>query len=526
MDQALGRPLKGKAPWVVFRIFCGYRLFIALLSLSLPGIWEASLSHFESRAFHDMLVLYAVLLCLGFAPPFFWKKRFYVQLTAHILLDVCVLHVFMVLLGGIKSGLGLLMLVSVAGASLMATGRLALLFAAMASIFLLTTQSFLLYNQPSADVSASLMEASILGMGFFLAAGLACAIGLRLSRSEQEASRRKVERDNQIAISQRVMEGIADGLIVAAPSGEVLESNSKAREFLGDPLSPGTPLFPINAELAEGHKAWLAERPGGEARRRLDFNHGNRAFCAHFSETQSSDGASLILVEDKEQLLRTAQQMKLAALGRLTASVAHEIRNPLAAIRNANELLAESLQEGTDARLCAIIHDNAERIARTIEDILSLGRTRAEPSSRIELAPWLANFRREFLEVRLADPERFVLEAPEGTTISFDPEQLRRILGNLVDNALRHASPNPGALLIRVDTKGAGEALRVQVHVIDDGPGIAPEIAQQVFEPFFTTNARGTGLGLFIARELAEANGARLMLAPGAGGHFVLSAKP
>jgi two-component system sensor histidine kinase PilS (NtrC family) len=346
-------------------------------------------------------------------------------------------------------------------------------------------------------------------------------LSLRFARTEREARQRQIERDNQIAISQRVMERIADGLIVATPDGAVLESNLRAREFLGDALTPGTWLALLNPELAEAYQTWRAA-PHAQDRLQVAFRHGNHAFSAHFSETLSADGASLILFEDSEQLLRTAQQMKLAALGRLTASIAHEIRNPLSAIRHAVELLSESIQEGTEARLCSIVHDNAERIGNTVGDILSLGRAQTEPLSRIDLKAWLENFRREFLETHPGDPARFALIVNEGATLLFDPEQLRRILWNLVDNALRHASAQPGALYISVEEDGP----RTAIHVVDDGPGIAPEIAQQVFEPFFTTNARGTGLGVFIARELAEANDAQLALRPGLGGHFILSGKP
>jgi two-component system sensor histidine kinase PilS (NtrC family) len=234
-------------------------------------------------------------------------------------------------------------------------------------------------------------------------------------------------------------------------------------------------------------------------------------------------GHSLIYLEDMERVQAQAQQMKLAALGRLTANMAHEIRNPLAAISHAAELLAEEDRDPLHQRLGRIIHDNTQRLNRLVTEVLELGRRdRAQPET-LRWSVFLAGF---LDELALHDPSsaRRVFVGTEDVELQFDRGHLYRVLWNLLANALRHASAADGA--VQLEVRAAPTDGKVELRVIDDGPGVDDVSRGQVFEPFFTTHGAGTGLGLYIARELCEASGASLeLLDTGPGAHFRIRAE-
>ncbi len=215
--------------------------------------------------------------------------------------------------------------------------------------------------------------------------------------------------------------------------------------------------------------------------------------------------------------------MKLAALGRLTANMAHEIRNPLAAISHAAELLAEEDVDPLRQRLARIIHDNTRRLNRLVTEVLELGRRdRAQPET-LRWQVFLSGFMEE-LALHDESAGKRVRVGGLDVELRFDRGHLYRILWNLMGNALRHASSADGA--VRLEAKPATTPSRVELHVVDDGPGVDEAQRNQVFEPFFTTHGAGTGLGLYIARELCEASGARLeLLDEGPGAHFRITAE-
>jgi two-component system sensor histidine kinase PilS (NtrC family) len=224
----------------------------------------------------------------------------------------------------------------------------------------------------------------------------------------------------------------------------------------------------------------------------------------------------LILLEDSEQATERLQQIKLAALGRLTAGIAHEIRNPLAAISHAAQLLQESTNaNASDRRLAQIVHDNVKRANRIITDVLDLARRDRVKPERLTLAPWLEHFTQEFAHnTDRRPPEWRQRVEPGSLTVSFDPHQLRQVLWNLCTNACQHGvqpGESPRVELRALLESGRG---RPFLEVRDAGPGIPEENIAKLFEPFFTTRAQGTGLGLYLARELCEANRAQLQYLP------------
>jgi two-component system sensor histidine kinase PilS (NtrC family) len=226
------------------------------------------------------------------------------------------------------------------------------------------------------------------------------------------------------------------------------------------------------------------------------------------------------------RLQKQARQLKLAALGRLTASIAHEIRNPLSAIKHAGELLREESADPANDRLLHIVLDNTQRVERIVSDVLELGRRDRIHREFIDLGKLLPLFIEEFALKENVPAGVVQIEISGCAVIVFDRSHLHQVLWNLVGNAWRYSKQAMGSVRLRVRDGERDDEHRVDLHVIDDGDGVDEAHREQIFEPFFTTHARGTGLGLYIARELCEANGAHLeLLSNQAGADFCISGR-
>jgi two-component system sensor histidine kinase PilS (NtrC family) len=216
---------------------------------------------------------------------------------------------------------------------------------------------------------------------------------------------------------------------------------------------------------------------------------------------------TVIFLQDVSQIENQAQQLKLASMGRLTASIAHEVRNPLSAISYAASLLAEEVHDPAQSRLLSIIGENVTRLNRMIEDILKLSRKAQSPGTPLELASTLAEIVAEFVETSGIERALIRVDNSAPHQVFFDPMHLREVVVNLLSNALRYASGNPGSICLRLVVDPLD---RLELHVQDDGPAITPKVRAHLFEPFYTTSHKGTGLGLYMARELCMNNGAML----------------
>ncbi|MDB5962618.1 MAG: two-component sensor histidine kinase, partial [Massilia sp.] len=227
---------------------------------------------------------------------------------------------------------------------------------------------------------------------------------------------------------------------------------------------------------------------------------------ARVQTAADADQRFVIFLQDVTAIENQAQQLKLASMGRLTASIAHEVRNPLSAIGHATSLLAEDLADPGHARLLKIVGDNVARVNRMIEDILQLSRKVQPHTEPHALGPFLADIGAEFGETH-GLPAGLIELAAGSAAVRFDPLHLREVVVNLLTNAIRYASGTAGSIRLFVVDDVPG---RLELHVQDDGPGITPEVRAHLFEPFYTTSSKGTGLGLYLARELCLNNGAML----------------
>jgi two-component system sensor histidine kinase PilS (NtrC family) len=403
--------------------------------------------------------------------------------------------------GGGKSGLSVMLLVVLAGAGLVGQGRLTLFFAALATFAVLFEQGTRVVEF-GAD-PADFVQTGFLCIGFFAMAISARLLARRVIANEELARQRGIDLANQLSVSERVIRDMQDGFMVVANDEQVRQWNPQAEALLGVRAPARPDLASFSVALAEQYRVFRGNRTEQVAALRVPGSGALlRARFVHAGES----GDVLIYIEDMGRIQQQAQQIKLAALGRLTANIAHEIRNPLSAISHAAELLREERRAEDQDRLSRIINDNAHRLERLVRDVLELGRRDRTAQEPIRLAGFLESFLEELSLHERKARSTFSLAAGAEAVLLFDRAHLNQVLWNLLSNALRYCSGKPAA--VRIEARGSAASERVELHIIDDGGGIDEETRGKIFEPFFTTHGRGTGLGLYIARELCEANDA------------------
>ncbi|MEW6313957.1 MAG: ATP-binding protein [Pseudomonadota bacterium] len=502
--------------WRSMAYFGAYRAGLAALLLGVVWLFGGSLV-FGS---HNLkLFVYGSLAYLAFAVLCLFlirarMPRFNLQLTAQVVGDV----VFLVLLtyasGGMESGLGLLLLAMLAAASLVSRGGLAWFYAALASIAVLGEQSYEVLKLGANP--AQYTQAGMLSLGYFAIAWLARTLAHYTRASEQLAAQRGIDLANLAQVNQLVIQDMQDGVLVVDERGVIRQRNAQAETMLGAPVAREPKLDEYSPGLAGQWQRWRLGDDSGSVT--LNGTQANQTLAARFVPVgQSRDSGAVIFLEDWSRVQSQAQQMKLAALGRLTANIAHEIRNPLSAIHHAAELLQEEKGVGeTQTRLAQIIRDNAQRLDRMVQEVLKLNRRDRAHQEALHLDSFLRGFVEQFCQVEKIEPGTFRLQIDPGLMASFDRSHLNQVMWNLCRNAYRYCRRGEGSIVLYAGSAGVPGV--VNLDVSDDGPGVEDEAVAHLFEPFFTTVTSGTGLGLYIARELCEANRASLDYAGGSGG--------
>ncbi|MBI1396607.1 MAG: PAS domain-containing protein [Betaproteobacteria bacterium] len=495
--------------WRSLLYFSGYRLAVATVLLIATAILGQSLlfGSWNRPLFVSGCVAYVVFAAVGFGTIAARRPSFPAQLVIQVSGDVLFIVLLLHASGGISSGLGLLLLANLAAAGIISRGRLTLFFASLASVAVLLEHTYeVLFFYGSYTMY---LQAGLLSIGYFATAWLAHALAKRATASERLAAQREVDLASMSQVSQLVMQDMQDGVIVVDAKGVIRQMNARAEELLGPaPKVRDLYLKEYNSGLASRLARWRENPEAGFDPLRTILTQ--KVTAARFVPVgmRHSQGV-VIFIEDLTRIQMQAQQMKLVSLGRLTANIAHEIRNPLSAINHATELLQEEQAENeTQRRLLQIIHDNAKRLDRMVQDVLRLNRRDRAVRETFSLGDFLRNFSSQFCEIEKISPEIIRVELSVGANVSFDRSHLNQVMWNLCRNALRYCRRETGS--VRVVVRAGTAPGTVELSVIDDGPGIAEPLRAHLFEPFFTTASAGTGLGLYIAREVCDANGASL----------------
>lgn len=486
--------------WRPLYYFNLYRLALAALFVFLAGVFGVGAHNWH--LFYVGSATYALVAVLSSVLVWLRWPRFTLQLAWMVGGDIVGLSLLSYASGGIESSIGLLLLVSLAAAGIISRGKITLFFASLASIAALLQHSFaVLYDDA---MVAQYVQVGLLCISYFAVAWLAHTLAKYAVDSQNLAQRRSLDLASLAEANRMVMRDMQDGVLVVDEQGLIMQMNSAAERLLRKSGSSGAILSETFPALFGQYALW--KQTGATSRDAFQLAGGGQVRLRFIPVERDTAHGVVIFLEDMQRAQAEAQQIKLAALGRLTANIAHEVRNPLSAISYAAELLGEEQADAKQQRLVQIVLDNTQRINQIVQDVMQLNRRdRAQPEV-FELDAMLGTFAEELGLAERLDPGVLALQVEPGAKVRFDRGHLRQVLWNLCRNALRHGRKQPGSLVLAMKMDEGRWVLDVQ----DDGPGISAEHQSKLFEPFFTTAADGTGLGLYIAKELCEANGARL----------------
>jgi two-component system sensor histidine kinase PilS (NtrC family) len=440
-----------------------------------------------------------------------------------IVIDILFIIMMMYAAGGIQSGLGLLLIITIVTASLFSNGRLALFYAAVATIGLLLEQSYRIIKWELAV--SSYTQSVMLSLSCFATAWLAYSLAKRVLQSEALASSRGVDLENLAQVNELITQEMQDGVIVVDQNLNIRHHNLQAKILLSLEKNDSKELsLKDNAPIiANIFSDWVNENSNNKD---LIISVNNRELNLRIEPInhQNRKLGAVIFIQDWSKIQAAAQQTKLAALGRLTASIAHEIRNPLSAISHANQLLQEEENlTKANVRILQIIEDNTQRINQIIKDVLELNRRDRTQQETIVLNQFIVDFHTQFCAIEKIPSTHFSLHLyPQQHSITFDRRHLTQILWNLCKNGWEHSRKVEGSL--KLNCVHGNDNL--QLEIIDDGAGVAEQDRSKLFEPFYTTKTSGNGLGLYISRELTEANNSQLVYQPlERGSAFILQLK-
>ena len=467
------------------------------------------------------LARFAVLTYLLLAPLLWLAGR---KATRHkdlivrvgLLIDILVAGVMVLVSEGVDSGIATLMVIAVACAALLFPLRWALLYAALASVVavIATVPTDISTFEPLQWAEAA----------FFIATYVSVALLSQILRQQSAAARSlAVEQESGLArmaeLNAHVIRRMRTGVIAVDRDNHLMLHNQAAVQLLGQPLEDGISLHQASPLLSDKLRVWR-EQGAGQPEPLILSPEGAPVRTRFVRLTSGADDVTLAFLDDTALVSREAESLTLASLGRLAASIAHEIRNPLASISYASQLLDESETiDLADERMVEIIRDQCRRLNGIVDNVLHLARRERSQPEMIDLTRWVADHcERALRDQPLVGGDDLVVKVSrEPLPVLADPSQLDQVLGNLLQNALRYGRlpGQPARVVVSVNRDARGMP---QLEVIDRGPGVPQKLIERVFEPFFTTNESGTGLGLYLARQLCEANDARLTYSPVAGG--------
>lgn len=489
-----------------------YRLMLGCLLLTLVLIFgkDMVLGQRDLALFYKVNIAYIALTFLTLPLVRLQRPAFNTQLGIQIGTDIVCIVVLSYASGGVSSNLAELLLVSIAAAGLICRGRITLFFAALASIGVLLEHSYsvLVLEAPVAQY----MQAGLLSTAFFAVAWVAHRLSKYAIASEKLAALRGVDVSFLAEANRLVIQDMPDGVLLVDERGVIRQFNPGASRLLGYQFSSArketlSDCLPLLDAL---YGVWRQSRINRDEILTLPINHS--AIRVRFLPVQREGfGGAVVVLEDMQRAQEQAQQVKLAALGRLTANIAHEVRNPLSSISYAAELLQEGAQVEGQARLFNIILDNAFRLNSIVLDVLQLNRRDRVQKVAFNLAEHIPYFLENLQHSESFTPTIFEIDVSANCIVYFDRGHFDQILWNLCRNALRFCQRQTGSVKLRARCADQG---RTELDICNDGGTIPIDLVQRLFEPFFTTSVGGTGLGLYIARELCEANGSKLEFKP------------
>ncbi len=438
-----------------------------------------------------------------------------------LILDISCIGLIVHASGGVGSGIEGVLVVFVAATGMTLPQERGYFAAAIAALIVLLEQA-VSYSQGMSPAS-SFVQAGVIG-----AIMMAIMVALqpllrRVSETETLARQRGIDLENLAQLNDYIIQTLREAIIVIDERNQIRLINQAAIEILATPkLKSGSSLQTVSSEVSALLKKWRANEID-LARDIPQFvaEDGSSVINAHFAPlgNAGNQGAVLVFLEDASLLAEKVQQSKLAALGRLSASIAHEIRNPVGALSHAAQLLSEAEHIGAqDQRFIEIIQTNSRRVSEIIENILQLSRKDVVKPEVMQLRPWIIDFVKEFESTLELFEGQISVPNGEDTEVRMDRRHLHQVVWNLCENAMKYASEAAGGIAVEISFGRLASSGRPYLEIADHGPGIPDDMQESVFEPFATGRTGGTGLGLYVCRELCERNRANLRYKPRDGG--------
>ena len=518
-------------PDLTWRVLSTLNAFRALIAFALLALFFAG---GEPRVFGDeyptlFWITAAAYLVFSIGAGVALRQRWMgadMQAIAQSLVDIAAIVALTHTSGGISSGLGGLLIVFVGAASLVLPRQFPTILAAIATFAILGQQALAQFG--GGPVDANYPAAGILSAVIFAMALATRPLSRRIQASEALARQRGVDLQNLSELNEYIVQHLRESIIVIDADDDIRLSNASAAQLLGVTGGVrGLPLRGVFEPLADYIRQWRSD--GGQPSHpefTVITSGNNLRVTAHLAPLGTDgvrSGPILVFLEDASLINERVQQSKLASLGRLSASIAHEIRNPVGAMSHAAQLLGESagLTED-DKRLTEIIETHSSRVSHIIDNVLQLSRRDSSQPERLLLKPWLEDFAHEFSStLELQEGELTIAGIDPDLDVRMDRSHLRQVMWNLCDNAVKYASET-GGILVELHADRIQAQGRPYVEVRDHGLGVDAATANKMFEPFYTERSGGTGLGLYISRELCELNRATLLYLdrPGGGSIF------
>ncbi|MFV8784183.1 sensor histidine kinase [Microbulbifer sp. SA54] len=486
----------------LLRIYAWYRVAIALILLTLfiSGVSRGTVGTLFPALYLNTAVTYSVLNILWLA--YLFRTGFHASPRRIGSILGCDVITFLLLIqasGGLGSGVGYLLLTTCAVGSLLLDRRMGAFLAAIVSIAVIGQQvaGMVLGTAETRDV----VSAGSLGVLLFTSVSALQYLSGHIRLANRKAERVRQQAAHLQRLTQQIVAQMRTGVLVLDRHDKIELVNRAAQQLLGNQQHAGDTIEqPLRREID-------VLRSDTSQKHRLVRGAGNSELKLSHTKLPPGPGSStLVFIEDNRKLTQQAQQLKLASLGRLTGSIAHEVRNPLGAISHAAQLLAESEQiSDEDRRLTEIICRHSQRVNQIIENVMQLSRRKEASTQRLDLCHWLPQFIEDYRRGAPEDAQITVSLGSGPVMARFAPDQLAQVLTNLCNNALHHSRSTTGRREVELRVEYLPQRACARLEVLDKGRGVAEEHRDQIFEPFFTTEANGAGLGLYIARELCEA---------------------
>ncbi|WP_313271234.1 ATP-binding protein [Stenotrophomonas sp.] len=506
--------------------FALYRVLIATL---LAALVFSPLTPFAGEAHRPLLAKAVAVgyLLVSLALLLWGRNERWLQsiVFGSVLIDIVAATLLSHALPGASAGISMLLLFNIAAAALLLPLARAMMLALLASIASVTEYIWQAFE--GSDNLRTLAELAMFVTSYLALAFISYQIGSRTRRTQQLADRRSAEVANLFEVNELIIRRMRTGVLVVDAAGQITLVNEAASALLGDsedntgaePQSLANASPELSRRLQRWRSGWQEEEQP------LQLIPDQPEVLPRFARLLADSDLTLVFLDDTSVVSKRAESLTLSTLGRFSASLAHEIRNPLAAINYATQLLEESDHIGdADRRLLQIIHQQCQRTNGIVESVLAMARRERANPENLDLAAFVRRFVLEYKQTLSQDTDSLevIIREPSVPAL-MDSRHLHQVLTALVHNALKYGrvAEEPARVRIRV---ASGERNAV-IDVMDRGPGIPDAIAAQLFRPFYTTSEHGTGLGLYIARELCRANQAQLdyVSVPGGGACFRLT---